>query len=277
MFVSRKREELPESLQEMMNALSDKPIVELNLSDNAFGPDGVNAFKDFLINSQHLTSLSLNNCGLGPEGADILSQALLQRGEFFLTNLDLGRNRMKSEGGQHIATYLDAFNTLETLNVVSNSIEEDGLIPLFNSLAKHAANIKVLEINDNSVTGKSFKPLLNLLRSCEVLETIDISDSNINKRRRQRKLIKCFAESHCRNTIVDFRWNYDIEQYQVSEELFAMLLEFPENLVRVDAVGLIKKRTNRLELRQKFEERNTTVKLSDRELEPQSDDEDSDS
>jgi len=69
MFVSRKREELPPALKEMMNALNDKPIIVLNLSDNAFGPDGVNAFRDFLVNSQTLTSLNLSNCGLGPEGA----------------------------------------------------------------------------------------------------------------------------------------------------------------------------------------------------------------
>jgi len=91
---------------------------------------------------------------------------------------------MKSEGGQHIATYLDTFETLEELNIAHNSIEEDGLIPLFDSLTKHKEHIRVLEINDNSVTGKSFKGLLNLVRECQVLETIDISDNNINKRRR---------------------------------------------------------------------------------------------
>lgn len=107
--------------------------------------------------------MKLNNCGLGPEGAEILSQALIDRGEFLLTDLDLGRNRMKSEGGEHIAKYLDVFESLQTLTIPSNSIEEDGLIPLFNALTKHSANIKVLEINDNSVTGKSFKSLLNLI------------------------------------------------------------------------------------------------------------------
>jgi len=60
-------------------------------------------------------------------------------------------------------------------------------------------------------------------------------------------------------------------------ELLNSLLEYPENLLQVSAVGLIKKRLNRLELREKFEARNTQIKLSERDIEPQSDDEESDS
>ena len=45
-FVSRLRAELPNSLRGMCDALLPKQqLIVLNLSDNAFGPDGISAFE----------------------------------------------------------------------------------------------------------------------------------------------------------------------------------------------------------------------------------------
>jgi len=43
-FVSRLRAELPRSLEIMALALLPKQLIEVDLSDNAFGPDGIRAF-----------------------------------------------------------------------------------------------------------------------------------------------------------------------------------------------------------------------------------------
>jgi Ran GTPase-activating protein (RanGAP) involved in mRNA processing and transport len=48
MFVGRKLQELPGSLEVLVRSLMDKKIEHLNLSDNAFGPAGILAF-DFLL------------------------------------------------------------------------------------------------------------------------------------------------------------------------------------------------------------------------------------
>jgi Ran GTPase-activating protein (RanGAP) involved in mRNA processing and transport len=40
-FVSRLRAEIPKSLNVMAQALLPKQLIEVDLSDNAFGPDGV--------------------------------------------------------------------------------------------------------------------------------------------------------------------------------------------------------------------------------------------
>lgn len=66
MFVSRKLDELPGSLEVMVRALMNKQIVQLDLSNNAFGPAGIKSF-DFLLKEMHsLKVLKVTNCGLGP-------------------------------------------------------------------------------------------------------------------------------------------------------------------------------------------------------------------
>lgn len=47
-FTTRERKDLPPALKLMIDAIIDKPIVEVNLSDNAFGPDGVSSYVAFL-------------------------------------------------------------------------------------------------------------------------------------------------------------------------------------------------------------------------------------
>lgn len=75
-FVGRKREELPGSLEMLAKSIRDKNILHLNLSDNAFGPDGIKAF-DFLLKSMSsLKTLKVNNCGIGPEGGEMIANAL---------------------------------------------------------------------------------------------------------------------------------------------------------------------------------------------------------
>ena len=53
-FVARFRLELPASLFCLINNLMDKNIVLLDLSHNAFGPDGVKSFEKFLSVSTSL-------------------------------------------------------------------------------------------------------------------------------------------------------------------------------------------------------------------------------
>ena len=67
-FTTRLRSNLPPSLKLLIDAIMDKPIVELNVSHNAFGPDGVQSFVAFLETCPSLESFNVTNCGLGPQG-----------------------------------------------------------------------------------------------------------------------------------------------------------------------------------------------------------------
>jgi Ran GTPase-activating protein 1 len=66
MFVGRKREELPGSLEVLVRSLMKKQIVELDLSHNAFGPDGIKSFDFIFKQMSGLKVFKASNCGLGP-------------------------------------------------------------------------------------------------------------------------------------------------------------------------------------------------------------------
>jgi Ran GTPase-activating protein 1 len=60
----------------MALALLPKQLIEVDLSDNAFGPDGIRAFECLLREDTNLRVLKVTNCGLGPEGGEMIAYAL---------------------------------------------------------------------------------------------------------------------------------------------------------------------------------------------------------
>lgn len=54
-----------------------KSIEHLDVSHNAFGPQGVASFEHFLAQANHLTHLNVSNCGLSPVGGKMIADALL--------------------------------------------------------------------------------------------------------------------------------------------------------------------------------------------------------
>lgn len=73
MFVSRKLLELPGSLEVLIRAIMTNEVEHLNLSDNAFGPAGIKTFDFLLEQMSSLKTLKVTNCGLGPEGGEMIA------------------------------------------------------------------------------------------------------------------------------------------------------------------------------------------------------------
>jgi Ran GTPase-activating protein 1 len=93
-FTTRERKDLPPSLKVMVDAILDKPIKSINLSHNAFGPDGVNAYTHFLETCPALEILNVTNCGLGPEGGKLLAKAMLKNYNMKLIEFYGSRGRL---------------------------------------------------------------------------------------------------------------------------------------------------------------------------------------
>lgn len=102
-FVSRKKEDLPKSLFELMKAIEDKKVTLLDLSDNAFGPIGVEAFGFFLRSTTTLKKLYIENNGLGPEGAESVAESLISNDNLALELLTINRNRLENKGAMAFA------------------------------------------------------------------------------------------------------------------------------------------------------------------------------
>ena len=97
MFVSRLKADLPKSLAVLVKALVGKKITFLDLSDNAFGPIGVQSFDFLLKGCPTIKELHIENNGLGPEGAEMVANALLDS-EIKLECLAINRNRLEDKG-----------------------------------------------------------------------------------------------------------------------------------------------------------------------------------
>ena len=97
----------------LIDAVAPKQIKTLNLRDNAFGPIGVQQFKDYLQNTQHLQSLNISNCGISAEAAETLSEALRANENIKLTDLKMCRNRISDGGAKAMALYFQSYDTLQ--------------------------------------------------------------------------------------------------------------------------------------------------------------------
>lgn len=60
-------------MKALTGALKADLLSSINYSDNAFGPDGVKAFIDFVVGNSTLKIVNVNNTGLGPEGGQLLA------------------------------------------------------------------------------------------------------------------------------------------------------------------------------------------------------------
>jgi len=98
MFTQRLRSDLPNSLKILMTSVLDKPIESVDLSHNAFGPDGVRSFQEFLIKCPTLKVLNVTNCGLGPKGGEMIAEAMDKNPNLKLREFSASRDRLEQEG-----------------------------------------------------------------------------------------------------------------------------------------------------------------------------------
>ena len=124
-FVSRTRDEIPVAIKDLMLALNLKQVRILNLSNNAFGPIGVQSIDHFMKNTKNLMELYIENCGLGPEGSELLAKLLLENEhKLNLEVLVINRNRLEIKGANASAKYFlkfVKFFAIFKVNISSNS------------------------------------------------------------------------------------------------------------------------------------------------------------
>jgi len=118
-----------------MNAISDKKIAHLDLSHNAFGPQGVASFEDFLAGASSLKYLDVSNCGLSPVGGQMIAAALSKNDEMRLTEFFGTRSRLEEEGLSALSEVFKKQKSLVKLNVSQNGSKR-GLAPLLDAMAE---------------------------------------------------------------------------------------------------------------------------------------------
>ncbi|XP_038633234.1 ran GTPase-activating protein 1-like isoform X2 [Scyliorhinus canicula] len=179
-----KRPELKKSLGEAI-ILSGAELTELDLSDNAFGPDGIQSCKDLLRNKSCFTlkELRLNNCGLGAEGGKILAKALKECHEessakgqpLALKVFVAGRNRLENDGAVVLAEAFRLLGTLEEVQMPQNGITHQGISALAMAFTKNT-NLQILNLNDNTFTETGAACMAEALKTLQKLEVVNFGD-----------------------------------------------------------------------------------------------------
>ncbi|XP_056627591.1 ran GTPase-activating protein 1b isoform X2 [Triplophysa dalaica] len=187
MFTGRLRSEIPPALKSLGGALmtSGARLTELDLSDNAFGPDGVKAIETLLKSSACYTlrELRLNNCGLGIGGGRVLASALTEchkqssaagaplRLKVFIA----GRNRLENDGAAALAKAFKLLGSLEEVHMPQNGINHAGVTALAAAMQLNP-NLQVLNLNDNTFTKRGSIAMAEAISHLQCLQVINFGD-----------------------------------------------------------------------------------------------------
>ncbi|CAF2061149.1 unnamed protein product [Rotaria magnacalcarata] len=186
LFTTRLKTEVPQSLIKLTQGLmtNGAHIVEINLSDNAFGPIGVKGLESFLCSSACFTleELRLNNCGMGIDGGKLLAEALItchknSQGKFALKQFVAGRNRLENEGAQALSKAFETIGTLEVIRMPQNGIRPPGIEALSVAFVNNQ-NLRLIDLNDNSITLAAQK-LASAIEKLPNLEVLNLESSLI--------------------------------------------------------------------------------------------------
>jgi len=153
-FTRRLITEIPQSLSSLCDALIDKQhLLEVNLSDNAFGGRSVEPIVPLLSTNTHIQIFRLNNNGLGPAGGSVIAEALTAaagKGSK-LKVLICGRNRLENGSSASWKAAFEALGSLEEVRMPQNGIWMDGVTNLVAGLRTNKG-LKVVDLQDNTFT-----------------------------------------------------------------------------------------------------------------------------
>lgn len=187
MYTGRMRSEIPPSLEFLSSGVieANAALYELDLSDNAFGPDGVKGIRRLLVSPScyFLHTLKLNNNGLGIGGGKILSEAFLEchasstevGTPFALKVFISGRNRLEDPGAKDLSKAFKVLGSLEEITMPQNGIRPSGVAALAEGFLANK-NLKILNINDNTCTLSGAQALAKCIPHLRNLETLNVGD-----------------------------------------------------------------------------------------------------
>jgi hypothetical protein len=196
----------------------------------------------------------LLNCGLGPEGTEMVANALLENGNIKLKCLFISRNRVENKGAAALARYFKTNNQLNKLLIYQNGLKSEAFKDLMPSLVPSAESgaLEFLDINDNLATDEngSVEAIIDFIGTATNLRTLSLSDNSIQKPKNQFKIIEALKKSPCAEVFEELYWNFDIQYAKVGVQILNEILASFPKIQKVKMIGVIHKKETRDELRE---------------------------
>lgn len=209
-IAGRPEEEALLVLKTLTTAMADRKLIEVNVSDNAFGLKGIHACRDILTSNITENFYFCNN-GLSAEAVEQLAEILLASGEtppirvlhFYnnmcgnggaiamsriisacvnLEDLRFSATRSMAEGCAAIAAAVDSVCMLKKLDLSDNNFGDSAGVTLARALS-HQPQLNTLNLRDSGLSEAALKALFSTLSSrnheCQ-LRTLDLSGNDIS-------------------------------------------------------------------------------------------------
>jgi len=157
-------------------ALSRVALREIDLSDNALGPKGVDACRELLGGQASLERLFCCNVGLSAEAARSVADLLLFRSPTQLRALHFCNNMSGSGGAIAIADVVAASPALEDFRFASSRGGAEGGCALARALGSCAGALQALDLEDNTFQPRGARALGALLAQAPRLRRLNLGD-----------------------------------------------------------------------------------------------------
>jgi Ran GTPase-activating protein 1 len=189
-FTGRLISEIPQSLKALCDALISHPnLIQLDLSDNAFGGRVAEPMVDFLVQNTSYEILRLSNNGLGPAGGQVVAGALLHSAQKAkeegrsskLRVLVCGRNRLENGSADAWAEAFKAHGTLREVRMYQNGIRQEGIAALVRALRSNP-QLETLDLQDNTAVVQGSRVIAASLASWPNLRSLNLSDCLLRPR-----------------------------------------------------------------------------------------------
>ncbi|KAI0754746.1 RNI-like protein [Daedaleopsis nitida] len=241
-FTGRLITEIPSALSAICDALIGKStLVEIDLSDNAFGGRSVDPIVPFLSTARSLRVFKLNNNGLGPAGGAVIADALTKLAESLdkgtksnLRTIICGRNRLEDGSAQAWSAALRAHGTLEEVRMPQNGIRMAGISALVQGLAANAELLH-LDLQDNTFADEGTQKMAAELSrgTWPLLRVLNLSDCVIGEEGEVSPVVEALAKGlHTKLEVLQLQ-NDNLESQAFS--LLAGVVEKLPKLKRVEA------------------------------------------
>ncbi|XP_063630821.1 ran GTPase-activating protein 1 [Cydia splendana] len=239
MFTGRMKTEIPPALKALGDGMiaAGARLKVLDLSDNAFGPIGVEGLAKLLQSEvcSELEELRLNNNGLGITGARLLAKALCSRPPKLRVFI-AGRNRLENDGATALAKVFEKMGSLEEVAMPQNGIYHVGISALSQAF-KQNPQLSCLNLNDNTIGPKGAEAVAEALPRLKNLKAINFGDCLL-KSKGARTLAKAFKDNSTLLECLDLSHN-EIGRAACKElvDAITVLPDSGERLSRVVLAG----------------------------------------
>lgn len=176
--------EIPQALQALCDALVGiETLVEIDLSDNAFGGRVAEPMVPFITQNLNFRILKLTNNGMGPAGGTVIAKAILQNAKggnssdpARIETVICGRNRLENGSAPYFAeAYAALGSSLREVRMVQNGIRMEGIAALAKGL-RNCPNLETLDLQDNTAALPGSRAIASSLKFWPKLKHLNLSD-----------------------------------------------------------------------------------------------------